>query len=140
MEGKCPQCGAPLDGERCGYCGYRAPHKAGKKKKREESRTADAREAQTPQPETEPVFHDDVFKDAPGEGILYGISRKKWSTTLLLCVFLGCFGAHRFYTKKMYTGLLYLCTLGLFGVGWVVDILLILTDMFRDGYDLTLRR
>lgn len=43
--------------------------------------------------------------------------------SLLLCVFLGCIGAHRFYEKKIGTGILYLFTFGLFGIGWFVDII-----------------
>ncbi|MFT5528082.1 MAG: TM2 domain-containing membrane protein YozV [Pirellulaceae bacterium] len=37
----------------------------------------------------------------------------------------GVFGAHRFYFGKTFTGLLYLFTLGLFGIGWLVDLVLI---------------
>lgn len=50
-----------------------------------------------------------------------GTWRSKW-TALILCVFLGWLGAHRFYEGKIITGLLYLCTGGLFGIGWIVDI------------------
>lgn len=44
---------------------------------------------------------------------------------LLLCIFLGCFGAHKFYEGKTGMGILYLLTCGLFGIGWIVDIILI---------------
>jgi TM2 domain-containing membrane protein YozV len=37
----------------------------------------------------------------------------------------GFFGAHRFYFGKPLTGILYLCTLGLFFVGWIIDLFLI---------------
>ncbi len=37
----------------------------------------------------------------------------------------GFFGAHRFYFGKRLTGLLYLFTLGLFFIGWIVDLFLI---------------
>jgi TM2 domain-containing membrane protein YozV len=39
---------------------------------------------------------------------------------LLLC-FTGLFGIHRMYLGKWFTGILYLCTLGLFGLGWLYD-------------------
>jgi TM2 domain-containing membrane protein YozV len=39
----------------------------------------------------------------------------------LLLTFLGVFGVHRMYCGKWLTGLLYLCTLGLFGVGIIYD-------------------
>lgn len=35
---------------------------------------------------------------------------------------LGFLGAHRFYYGKRGTGVLYMCTLGLLGVGWVFDL------------------
>jgi len=37
----------------------------------------------------------------------------------------GLFGAHRFYLGRPVSGLVWLCTLGLFGVGWVIDFWLI---------------
>lgn len=39
----------------------------------------------------------------------------------LLCGFLGFTGAHRFYTGRIKSGILYLFTFGLFGIGWIVD-------------------
>lgn len=49
---------------------------------------------------------------------------KKW-TAFWLCVFLGEFGAHKFYEGKVGMGLIYLFTAGLFGIGWVIDAILI---------------
>ncbi|MBQ6270615.1 MAG: TM2 domain-containing protein [Clostridiales bacterium] len=45
------------------------------------------------------------------------------TVALLLCICLGYFGAHKFYEGKAGTGLIYLCTFGLFGIGWLIDIL-----------------
>ncbi|MDP5053451.1 MAG: TM2 domain-containing protein [Congregibacter sp.] len=39
----------------------------------------------------------------------------------ILLTFLGAFGIHRFYMGKIFTGLLYLLTLGLFGLGILYD-------------------
>lgn len=49
----------------------------------------------------------------------------KW-VAFLLCLFLGYFGAHKFYEGKVGMGILYLFTLGLFGIGWIIDIISIL--------------
>jgi TM2 domain-containing membrane protein YozV len=41
----------------------------------------------------------------------------------ILLTFLGIFGIHRFYLGKVFTGIVYLCTLGLFGIGILYDFL-----------------
>lgn len=51
----------------------------------------------------------------------YGTWKNKW-TALLLCVFLGWTGAHKYYEGKIKTGVLYTITFGLFLGGWVFDI------------------
>lgn len=38
-----------------------------------------------------------------------------------ICLFLGMFGVHKFRERKIGMGILYLCTMGLFGIGWFVD-------------------
>ena len=52
-------------------------------------------------------------------------ARSKW-VALLLCVFLGFIGAHKFYEGKTGMGILYLFTLGIFGIGIFVDFLALL--------------
>jgi TM2 domain-containing membrane protein YozV len=37
----------------------------------------------------------------------------------------GCFGAHRFYFGKPISGVIWALTLGLCGIGWIVDLFLI---------------
>jgi len=46
--------------------------------------------------------------------------KRKW-IALLLCLFLGMFGAHKFYEGKSGKGILYLFTCGLFVFGWLYD-------------------
>ncbi len=64
------------------------------------------------------------------------VSKKSRLITLLLAIFLGIFGAHRFYADRIASGVLYLCTEGLFGIGVIVDIILIATGGFYDGHGL----
>jgi len=45
------------------------------------------------------------------------------TVTWVLHLFLGIFGVHRFYMGKILTGVLYLCTGGLLGIGYVYDML-----------------
>jgi hypothetical protein len=59
-------------------------------------------------------------------------SERRALTTGLLLLFLGVFGAHRFYVGKIATGFLMLCTFGGFGIWWLVDLILLVTGQFRD--------
>lgn len=51
--------------------------------------------------------------------------KNKW-IALGLCFFLGLLGGHKFYEGKTGLGVLYLFTGGLFGIGWLVDIIALL--------------
>lgn len=57
---------------------------------------------------------------------------KSWIVALLLAIFLGVGGIHRFYVGKIGTGILWLCTGGFFGIGYIVDIICIAIGSFRD--------
>lgn len=65
--------------------------------------------------------------------------QKSKITALILAIFLGGLGVHRFYVGKIGTGLLYLFTGGLFGIGWILDIIFILTGSFRDKANMPLK-
>ena len=47
--------------------------------------------------------------------------RIDYSIAWLLLTFLGLLGLHRMYMGKWLTGIVYLCTVGLFGIGYLYD-------------------
>ncbi|MCC8128847.1 MAG: TM2 domain-containing protein [Clostridiales bacterium] len=51
--------------------------------------------------------------------------KNKW-VSFFLCLCLGWCGAHKFYEGKIGMGVLYLCTGGLIGIGFLVDTIRIL--------------
>ena len=127
---KSPVCGAPLKGKRCDYCGY-------------EDRMPVEKDISLNQiycqkeelPGQHVIMDNPVFKSPE---VAPGVSRKSKTVALLLCIFGGGLGAHKFYVGKSGMGILYLFTLGLFGFGWIIDIILIATGMFKDEFDLPL--
>lgn len=60
------------------------------------------------------------------------ISPKSRLAALLLCIFLGCIGVHRFYIGKVGTGVIWLLTVGCFGIGWLVDVIMIACGTMKD--------
>ena len=60
------------------------------------------------------------------------VLKDKW-LSFFLCFFFGMFGAHKFYEGKIGMGILYIFTLGLFGIGWIIDLFAILfkTNPYR---------
>lgn len=129
MAAKCPVCGAPMENNNCGYCGYKEdiiPN----------STTVPPQPGQTSvQPQI--IINNQTVHNT---GVVPGISRKSKIVALLLCIFLGGLGIHRFYVGKIGTGILYLFTGGLFGIGWIIDIIFIAIGSFKDKFDLPLRQ
>ena len=48
--------------------------------------------------------------------------RVNYTLAWVLLTFLGVFGVHRFYMGKWVTGIVYLLSLGLFGLGYLYDL------------------
>ncbi len=61
-------------------------------------------------------------------------SPKKRSVDLIICFLLGYVGIHKFYEGKIGMGILYLCTFGLAGVGWLIDLVKIATGGALDKW------
>ena len=78
-----------------------------------------------PEKYLEKTKSDKSEKSEPGD--------KDFITTLLLCIFLGGLGVHRFFVDKIGTGVLMLVTLGGLGIWWIIDIILIVTSSFEDS-------
>jgi predicted RNA-binding Zn-ribbon protein involved in translation (DUF1610 family) len=82
---------------------------------------------------------------APSQGMYLGSGNanyppgyvpKSWTVALVLEVFLGVIGVHRFYVGKIGTGILMLLTFGGLGFWWLIDLILICANKFTDkqGY------
>ena len=60
------------------------------------------------------------------------ISPRSRLVATLLCAFLGVLGIHRFYVGKVGTGIIWLLTGGILGIGALIDFIIIVIGSFRD--------
>jgi len=60
------------------------------------------------------------------------VSEKSRTIALLLCIFLGWLGIHRFYMGKTISGVVYLLTVGLLFIGVLIDLIGILLGNMKD--------
>ena len=68
------------------------------------------------------------------------ISSSDWLTALLLAIFLGTLGIHRFYTGYTAIGIVQLLTLGGCGIWALIDIILIASGSYKDADGCLLQR
>ncbi|MBN2156787.1 MAG: TM2 domain-containing protein [Candidatus Lokiarchaeota archaeon] len=120
----CPSCGSEIsDNARyCEYCGTEQSIS----KEQSESRTYSSRKIEinvnTP--------HSTDYTYYEGSTV----SPKSQLVLLLLWFFFGVFGVHYFYAGRIGMGLLWLFTGGLFGIGWCIDLIVILSGSFQDSF------
>jgi len=60
-------------------------------------------------------------------------SNSNWLTTLIVTLFLGYLGVHRFMNGKIGTGILMLVTAGGCGIWWLIDLIMVITEKFTDS-------
>ncbi|MHA1347878.1 MAG: NINE protein [Candidatus Heimdallarchaeaceae archaeon] len=98
---------------------------------------------QTQQPQSQPVAQQPVVM-APAQNVSQvvqvnvqggqvGPSQKSRLLAFLLCLFFGYIGIHRFYVGKVGSGIVYFLTVGIWGIGWIIDCVVILLGGFKDG-------
>jgi TM2 domain/zinc-ribbon domain len=77
---------------------------------------------------------------APDERVYddFEVSPRSRLVALVLCVLLGFLGVHRFYVDRIGSGVVWLLTGGVFGIGWLIDIVRIAAGDFRDREGLPL--
>jgi len=66
-------------------------------------------------------------------------SEKSRTVALLLCLFLGSIGVHRFYVGKLGTGIVQILTGGGFGIWVLIDFIMIIVGSFSDKTGLKLQ-
>ena len=49
-------------------------------------------------------------------------NKKSLLIRLLICIFAGYLGVHKFIERKIFLGIVYICTYGLFGIGVFIDV------------------
>lgn len=149
----CPKCGmttSPQD-TTCAYCGEKFGAAINLEEPKPQANVnaqphAQAQQQQYRQPQPGPTVPPYIQSTPPAPNrnsygnVNYrpssGMPTEKGSSflvTLLLCLFLGYLGIHRFYTKNWIAGVLQLMTGGGCGVWWLIDLILIVAGSYRDG-------
>jgi len=59
--------------------------------------------------------------------------QRSWRVAFLLSIFLGFFGADRFYIGRTRSAIVKMVTLGCLGIWWLSDIILLASDWRKDA-------
>lgn len=119
----CPNCGVTIKMKFCPHCGEKIDRdcvvcpKCGKQVKSLESNNPSV------------IVNNSSSASAAASAsatvaasVYRGKLKNKW-VAFFLCLFLGFFGVHKFYEGKIGMGILYIFTMGLLGIGWIIDII-----------------
>ena len=136
---RCPRCGNEYEGKFCPECGLAADYKVFCPKCGTQHNRKFCPECGTPAPDlgqTQQRPQQQAQPQQPAPIIINntntntnivrgGREKNKW-VALLLCFFFGFAGAHKFYEGKICMGVLYFVTLGLLGIGVIIDFISLL--------------
>ncbi len=81
---------------------------------------------QQAQPQPQIVINNSNQNQVNGGMMPFGAAKNKW-VAVLLCLFLGLLGGHKFYEGKAGMGIIYIFTGGLFLIGAFIDFLNLLS-------------
>ena len=110
---KCKACGASSfkkiseDVYQCKYCGTQA-HK--------HDDETNMQQTETKNDDNKMFFDIEKFNGKEAKRKTFALIK------LLLCIFVGYLGVHRFVEGKIISGIIYCFTYGLFGIGIIVDV------------------
>ncbi len=100
------------------------------KKKILDAPDSEPQQAQAAQPQPQIVINNTNMNQNTNQnvaaGAAFGLKPKSKWVSLLLCLFLGFVGAHKFYEGKIGLGIIYIFTGGLFFIGVIVDFIQLL--------------
>ena len=136
----CEKCGAQTDQKFCPKCGYPVSADPGAQKVQaslNQNQQPYPQQPYPPQAYPQQPYYQQPYSYPPQayatqptvivQNVVHmGRQKNKW-TAFFLCLLLGVIGVHKFYEGKVGMGILYIFTMGLFGIGWLVDLIVLLT-------------
>ena len=123
----CTNCGAPISARQNNQPQYQQPQRALYQPVQSQYQQPQQAPYQPYQPYSPPVYAAVPYANTNQNIINMQSGRQKdKGVALLLCAFLGIFGGHKFYEGKIGTGVIYLFTFGLFGIGVIIDFIVLL--------------